>query len=312
MLTVVVDNLVKQAIIYSIAPAATLGSFLITLPDPRVFLYLKKANKCMDIKVAVLVDASFFLKRLDFFKRRYFSSLPDLTPQQVVQILNGCIKRHINDGHSNTYQHLYRVFYYDAPPLDIKVHYPIPNQGETRARVLDFSKHPDTIHRNEILSEVKKQRKFSLRLGSIKHDKQWKIADRALNDILKGNRKFEELTNDDFYYSMRQKGVDIKLGIDIASIAHNHLVDKIVLFAGDSDFVPAAKLARTNGIDFVLDALRNNIDPSLHEHIDGLVSYDLVAILKDILGKNPDSVPSWWSNGSRPKRAKVGRHKKAF
>ncbi|MFH4333528.1 NYN domain-containing protein, partial [Acinetobacter baumannii] len=87
-------------------------------------------------------------------------------------------------------------------------------------------------------TEVKKQRKFALRLGTIKHDKQWKLSDRALNDVLKGTRKFEELTNDDFYYSMRQKGVDIKLGVDIASIAQKKLVDKVVLFAGDSDFVP--------------------------------------------------------------------------
>ncbi|MCL1077481.1 NYN domain-containing protein [Parashewanella spongiae] len=92
---------------------------------------------------------------------------------------------------------------------------------------------------------------------------------------------------------MRQKGVDIKLGVDIATISQNKLVDKIILIAGDSDFVPAAKLARMSGIDFVLDALRNNIDNSLHEHIDGLVSHDLVAILKDVLDKNPEKTPSW-------------------
>ena len=41
---------------------------------------------------------------------------------------------------------------------------------------------------------------------------------------------------------------------------------------GDSDFVPAAKLARREGLDVVLDPLRNRIAPSLHEHIDGLKS----------------------------------------
>lgn len=160
----------------------------------------------MDIKVAVLVDASFFLKRLNFFKRHYFPSEPELTPKQIVQVLNSCIRRHINDGNQSTYQHLYRVFYYDSPPLDIKVHYPLVNQGETKHRVLDFSKQPETIHRNEIL--------------------------------------------------------------------------------------------------------RNNIAPSLHEHIDGLVSYDLVAILKDILGKLPTTTPAWWSNGTSPKKAKSQNRKK--
>ena len=47
---------------------------------------------------------------------------------------------------------------------------------------------------------------------------------------------------------------------------------KIILISGDSDFVPAAKVARREGIDFVLDPLWNHIDSSLFEHIDGLKS----------------------------------------
>jgi hypothetical protein len=39
-----------------------------------------------------------------------------------------------------------------------------------------------------------------------------------------------------------------------------------------SDFVPAAKLARREGLDVVLDPLWNHITPSLHEHIDRLRS----------------------------------------
>ena len=34
---------------------------------------------------------------------------------------------------------------------------------------------------------------------------------------------------------MRQKGVDLKIGIDIASLAYKKLVDQIVLISGDSD-----------------------------------------------------------------------------
>ena len=49
-------------------------------------------------------------------------------------------------------------------------------------------------------------------------------------------------------------------------------MDKVVLISGDSDFVPAAKLARREGIDFILDPLWQTISPSLYEHIDGLRS----------------------------------------
>ena len=51
---------------------------------------------------------------------------------------------------------------------------------------------------------------------------------------------------------MIQKGVDMKIGLDIASLSYKKLVDQIVLISGDSDFVPAAKLARLEGIDFTL------------------------------------------------------------
>ena len=64
----------------------------------------------------------------------------------------------------------------------------------------------------------------------------------------------------------------MRIGLDIASMAQKRLVDQIILIAGDSDFVPAAKHARREGIDVILDPLWQTIKPSLFEHIDGLNS----------------------------------------
>lgn len=83
----------------------------------------------------------------------------------------------------------------------------------------------------------------------------------------------DDLSDQDLVLNMRQKGVDMKIGIDIATFAYKKLVDQIVLISGDSDFVPAAKLARTEGIDFILDSLGMHINENLVEHIDGLRSY---------------------------------------
>lgn len=58
--------------------------------------------------------------------------------------------------------------------------------------------------------------------------------------------------------------------MDIASLAFKRFVDRIVLISGDADFVPAAKLARREGVDFILDPMKANIEQSLFEHIDGL------------------------------------------
>lgn len=65
----------------------------------------------------------------------------------------------------------------------------------------------------------------------------------------------------------------LKIGIDIAHLAYKRLVTKLILISGDSDFVPATKLARREGIDIVLDPMWNNVKPSLFEHIDGLATH---------------------------------------
>ena len=87
-----------------------------------------------------------------------------------------------------------------------------------------------------------------------------------------GKISIADLKEEDFVLSVQQKGVDIKIGVDIASLAYKHQVDQIILISGDSDFVPAAKLARREGIDFILDPMWADIKSDLFEHIDGLKS----------------------------------------
>lgn len=45
---------------------------------------------------------------------------------------------------------------------------------------------------------------------------------------------------------------------------YRRLVDRIVRVAGDADVVPAAKLARHEGIDFILDPMWQGIAADLH------------------------------------------------
>jgi uncharacterized LabA/DUF88 family protein len=73
----------------------------------------------------------------------------------------------------------------------------------------------------------------------------------TMDALLAGTREWNSLTDDVFEYDTRQKGTDMRIGLDIASVAYKKQVDQIVLVAGDSDFVPAAKLARREGIDFI-------------------------------------------------------------
>ena len=119
-------------------------------------------------------------------------------------------------------------------------------------------------------NEIKKQRKFALRLGKLTTPKAYELKPNAAKDLLNRTRAIDELKKVDFRLATEQKGVDMRIGLDIASLAYKHLVDQIILIAGDSDFVPAAKLARREGIDFILDPMGQGITPDLSEHIDDL------------------------------------------
>jgi len=253
--------------------------------------------------IAILIDGSFFLKRL-----------PKLVKNDdcdTAEKVTGCIRRmcrqHIKiltgDSSPPWHQHVYRIFFYDALPYDGKAHHPIDN------RVIDFSKSNVARYRHELFDGLRKQRKVALRLGKVNKDRDWTIDPRHTKKLLKtrewlsaldqipspDNESIQGETNltltpeqtqsllklRDLWSSLdgnavslglHQKGVDMRIGIDIASLTLKGQVDTIILVAGDSDFVPAAKLARREGIEFILDPLWQEVNADLFEHIDGLQS----------------------------------------
>lgn len=49
-----------------------------------------------------------------------------------------------------------------------------------------------------------------------------------------------------------QKGVDTRIALDIANFCARKTVDRIILFSGDADLIPALKYARIAGLQTVL------------------------------------------------------------
>ena len=163
-------------------------------------------------------------------------------------------------------EQLYRIFVYDCPPLSKKVHNPVTG------RSIDLGATPMYVFRTELHRALVCKRKVALRLGELSDGCRWLLKPDATQRLLKRAMTVDQLVESDVMYDTMQKGVDIKFGIDIAALAYKKLVERVVLITGDSDFVPAAKLARREGLDVVLDPLWNHVTPSLHEHIDGLKS----------------------------------------
>ncbi len=162
---------------------------------------------------------------------------------------------------------LYRIFYYDCEPLDKRMHNPLTH------RSINYAKTDEYKFRCELLNALKVKRKVALRVGTLKTNNNWIINQSATERLLKKEITVDDLTENDVSPEIRQKGIDMKIGVDIASLSLKRFVDKIVLFSGDSDFVPAAKLARREGIDFILNPMKANVEPQLNEHIDGMETY---------------------------------------
>lgn len=231
------------------------------------------------MKAAILVDGGYYRKiALNAFGQK--------SPKYTADELISYCMRHLKEkrcGH-DIYYDLYRIFYYDCPPLENSVYHPLTK------KVINMKKHPHYEWMNQFLKELTKKRKLALRLGKLSDTEiNYTLKYEAVKKLINKTISVDELTNEDFYLTSKQKGVDMKIGVDIASLSYKRQVDKIILIAGDSDFVPASKLARREGIDFVLDSLGRNIKDDLFEHIDGLRFCD--DRLKDVNKKdNPGHI----------------------
>lgn len=220
---------------------------------------INDSSNCFNITTAILVDGG-------FYRRRAQSLWGEKDSKERANELYDYCKNHLfRKGEKN---YLYRIFYYDCPPSAKKIYHPyLKNQ-------LDLSTTPLYNWTNDFFAELKRKRKFAIRLGNLADSQAYYSLDKdTIKDLCDGTITFDKLTERDFILNLDQKGVDMKIGVDIASIAFKKQVNRIVLISGDSDFVPAAKLARREGIDFILDSMGAHVKADLSEHIDGMCTY---------------------------------------
>ena len=200
------------------------------------------------MKVVFMIDGWFMRKRIYYLKTFHYDGN---------NIRRYCL-RHLRDGDT-----LYRIFYYDTAPLDKKGRNPISKKA------IDFGKTPVAQAQHALLESIKRTPNFALRLGkTIWKNNGWILNAQKLNDLLSKNITVDDLTDNDVRPLIEQKAVDMKIGLDIASIATKRLAEKLIIISGDADIVPALKLARQEGMIVGLDPLKNPIRPELSEHVD--------------------------------------------
>lgn len=249
----------------------------------------------MSREIAIMIDGGFVTKRL----AKLVSEPGRLTPTAMCGIIRSMCRNHVkkltSDEGDNWHQHVYRIFYYDAPPFEGQAHHPLTQ------RQINFKTSERAIFQNELFALLRKQRNMALRLGTLSKLGGWTIPHDRLGKLLRSKPLIESMAAvpvsgdgtitisaehvielqkqaqqwaalQDWMVSLdlRQKGVDMRIGLDIASITLKKLASTVILMAGDADFVPAAKLARREGVQFILDPLWQSVSSDLFEHIDGL------------------------------------------
>ncbi len=222
-------------------------------------------------KVAILIDGGYFLKRL-----------PDVRPdvnatdaKAVADSIEQLVWRHLEQlnevygqqcethGDQSLFRLLYRTLYYDARPYNQKVPLPISRTNK------DYANSDQALFRNKLFDILRRRPRFAVRLGDVRKFKDsWSLKAKVQDELLKGAKKVGQLVDEDFNPAFHQKGVDMRIGVDIASITLKRQANIIILVSGDADFVPAAKFARREGAQFILDPLRRGVHHDLFEHID--------------------------------------------
>lgn len=143
---------------------------------------------------------------------------------------------------------IHRILYYDCAPFTGTVRQPVSGQE----RVFDSS--------DGWLRELARRDLFAVREGVLKfrgfRPKRVPVASTSLTDA-------------DFEPVFEQKGVDMRIGLDMMAYCTTGTVDRIALMTQDTDCVPAMKSARRAGLQVCLVRLPNSrVAAELLEHAD--------------------------------------------
>jgi len=179
---------------------------------------------------SILIDGGYFTKIYNSNQQAY------PTAEDVIRVTDRI--RNTPEFHG---KELLRIYYYDAPPLQTKIINPI-SKAQIDLGNSDLAKRAQRLH-----TSLSQAPDFALRLGELKQN-TWAVKPIVWPKSNAASQTSITLNANDIKPDIKQKGVDLRIGMDIACMAIRQNVHTIVLITGDSDMVPALKLARREGL----------------------------------------------------------------
>lgn len=230
-------------------------------------------------KTVVLVDGSYYLKRT-------ITLFGNMVPSCAASLLDVIVRSHLVEEGTGEKNNLVRTYFYDCEPLIRKIVNPISKE------IIDTGDNASTKWRVEYLECIKRQRQTMLRLGYIQGWDEWKIKAEPMARLMNKKLRTDELKGSDVTWVSRQKGVDVRIGMDMTRIALKGLAERIVLIAGDGDFVPVVDMAREEGIDVVLDPLDGLASRQLAESVDWIRTIPVEVIKARLEQERKQGIPN--------------------
>lgn len=105
-----------------------------------------------EVKTAILIDGG-------FYRKRAYHYWGDKSPKERADELNAYCMRLLRNR--SEHRQLYRIFYYDCPPINKKVYHPYLH------KTIDLGKSDEYNWTNNFFNELRCRRKFALRLGTL-------------------------------------------------------------------------------------------------------------------------------------------------
>lgn len=198
---------------------------------------------------AILIDGGFITKKLQQRFRR---------PATADDIVAECNRLQAIEPVSD--YELLRVYYYDAHPSAETVPQPVSGAPYHLAETERFRR------AQQLYDQLVMKPHFALRMGSVSlSPHKWKMRPRVASELTRAPR---ELTDEDFVLDAGQKGVDMRIGMDMARLALRNMVRTVIVVTGDSDFVPAFKYVRREGVKVILEPMGGGGRVELRQHAD--------------------------------------------
>lgn len=180
-------------------------------------------------KTAILIDGEFFSRAVK--KGLSFTGRPNaaLIHKNALAL-------------ASADEEIFRIFFYDSRPFVGSETHPLTGTK------IDYSKTGAALARSRFLAELGQMDLVALRCGMTK-PRGWQLTKSYLAKLKAGPTTLP--AEADYELRFEQKGVDMRIGIDVATLSLNRYIERIIVASNDTDLIPAFKVARRHGVQVV-------------------------------------------------------------